>query len=593
MKKKAIVLSFILLTLAQCIGAEAAVTDNQAADASMQDYASSVLYKGSIVLLLDKDTYSPGDTVKAEITLQNMEKFPLLDASIIVNVVEGIEHMYPSDKSDDNNLIYEGVVGGLSLAPGQTKTIIFNYTIPQDLRKGDYLFEAYAETKRTPVVGIPFIFLSPESVSYKVDGGGDYPHAKILWNETVFNGKTGQKGAGVDAGSAIEGTVYVRNLLNSKTDYVLNVSTCVWDDILCDKDDLISSKQFPVTLGPNETFPVEVKIEAPAKPDAYAIRLELTKDGRTISLYRSRIIVYGATAKIRKMSLGRPLLKKGDSGEVMLLIGPSPDPYTLPVVRNAKVSYTISSGGNVIVSDSSIIPALSVKDAGLVPLFYNYTAPQDLTDYELCSRIESDTGELFDRYCMTVDRSKIPTSETLINVSWIYDNAAGALDLEMCATDLTGFPAKTNAAVLLLAPGGIVETTQDNIEVDGCKKTSLRAYPGVHTILVNDLNTNKQTKVDIDTTERTVTASKPAPSCGNGICEDGETQTECCTDCGCAQGSECVKGACLAQQPQASTETNPLPQAQQKTDDYPIYAGLALIALGALWFILKTRNKAK
>lgn len=34
------------------------------------------------------------------------------------------------------------------------------------------------------------------------------------------------------------------------------------------------------------------------------------------------------------------------------------------------------------------------------------------------------------------------------------------------------------------------------------------------------------------------------PVCGNGRCETGETQTNCCADCGCPAGSTCRAGTC-------------------------------------------------
>lgn len=39
-------------------------------------------------------------------------------------------------------------------------------------------------------------------------------------------------------------------------------------------------------------------------------------------------------------------------------------------------------------------------------------------------------------------------------------------------------------------------------------------------------------------------ACAAAPSCGNGNCEAGETQSNCCSDCGCPSGQVCCNGAC-------------------------------------------------
>jgi hypothetical protein len=38
-------------------------------------------------------------------------------------------------------------------------------------------------------------------------------------------------------------------------------------------------------------------------------------------------------------------------------------------------------------------------------------------------------------------------------------------------------------------------------------------------------------------------------TCGNGICESGESAATCCTDCGCSGGRVCQGGACVASSP--------------------------------------------
>jgi hypothetical protein len=37
----------------------------------------------------------------------------------------------------------------------------------------------------------------------------------------------------------------------------------------------------------------------------------------------------------------------------------------------------------------------------------------------------------------------------------------------------------------------------------------------------------------------------PIPVCGNGICEENETQESCCLDCGCPAQMSCIKNSCI------------------------------------------------
>ena len=43
----------------------------------------------------------------------------------------------------------------------------------------------------------------------------------------------------------------------------------------------------------------------------------------------------------------------------------------------------------------------------------------------------------------------------------------------------------------------------------------------------------------------TTTTSITIPVCGNGVCEKGETQESCCSDCGCMEGYECKDNSCV------------------------------------------------
>ncbi len=47
--------------------------------------------------------------------------------------------------------------------------------------------------------------------------------------------------------------------------------------------------------------------------------------------------------------------------------------------------------------------------------------------------------------------------------------------------------------------------------------------------------------------------------CGNGICEEGETQDTCCIDCGCPEGYTCVNNKCESSEPIPVPAPSPTP----------------------------------
>jgi hypothetical protein len=374
-----------------------------------EDYFSeNPLYKGDVYFSLDKDVYSAGENLSAEFVVSNMEDFPIVGAYLVVEVAKGGE-----PGSDTENIFYETVLRDINLPPLGKVTVPFNYVLPFDLASGNYSLEAYLKTDRTGIVGLPHIFLSPVYKSFSVAGTGRFPYAMISRLDSLFVNESGQVGPGVDAGSMVEGVIsIVRDSGSFSLDgLVLSVYVCEWDDTACVvPGDFYWSGDYPVTASQvnDSQALVGVGFAAPIRPSAYAIRLEL-KDpfGRIVSLYRSRIVVFGETARIRKMAVDKFYYGVGDMGRIMVLVGPSPDHYTNPVSLNATVSVFINSEGKALYTGSSVVPEIS----GLsypVTVFEScyFSSPGELKRFEVCSQIESSSGLLFDRYCYLVDSSK-------------------------------------------------------------------------------------------------------------------------------------------------------------------------------------------
>jgi hypothetical protein len=448
-------------------------------------FSDNPLYKGDIYFSLDKTVYSAGENLSTDFVVSNLEDFPIAGAYLVVEVGKGGE-----PGSDSENIFYETVLRDIDLPPLGSATVPFNYALPSDLSSGDYSLEVYLKTDRTNIVGLPHIFMSPVSHGFSVAGTGGFPYAAIFRPGSLFVNESGQVGPGVDAGSVVVGAVsVVRESGGYSLDgLVLSVYVCDWDDTACVvSDDLYWSGDYPVTpsQGNDAEASVGVGFVAPSKPSAYAIRLELKDSfGRIVSLYRSRIVVKGETARIRKMAVDKSYYGAGDAGRIMVLVGPSPDSYTNPLTANATVSVFINSGGETLFTASSVVPELSdLSYPDFVFESFNFTSPRELRVFEVCSQVVSSSGLLFDRYCYPVDSSKF-------------------------------------------------------------------AVPQV---------------------------------CGDGMCGVGEDSMNCCVDCGCAQGKDCVSNVCRAAE---SGDT-------QKGVDYLPYILVVLAAVIIILVVSKKRRKKK
>ena len=391
------------------------------AESLENDFVENPFYKGDLYFIPHKETYSAGEVFKAEFVLSNLEEFPLTDAYLVVELVKGgVKPAYPPHSSDTDNIFYEEKIEDINIAALSKTTARFSYRIPEDLSPGVYLLEVYMKTRRTPIIGMPHIMLSPKYMSFRVEGKGSFPHAMISRTETVFVDKSAPVGVGVDGGSVVEGLVVIKTLTESpQNNMTLTVSVCEWDDTSCGESDMLWSKDYFIpSLAAGATTNVAVDFKSPAEPSAYAIRLELKdSSGRTSSLYRSRIVVKGETARIRKMTVDKHHYKQNEQGEIRVLVAPSPDHYTNPITQNARLSVYLKGEGKILYTDSSVIPELSAKP-GLITAearTFVFTAPQELKLFEVCSQVDSSSGSLYDRYCFVVNSSKFKVDENRVN----------------------------------------------------------------------------------------------------------------------------------------------------------------------------------
>lgn len=425
-------------------------------------------YDGGLQVNLESSSFNPGDEINADISVSNSDERPIVNGYVVVNVVEGSDPYYPSQKSNVDNVFHQDKIEDINLKAGGTEDLEFSYTLPSDLRSGDYRVEAYFKTDRTPVVGLPFIYSAPKHESFTVSGSsGEYPGLDISRTETHFTGVdevvgdwdpntlnfngtmwpslTGPVGVlTTESMDTVEGEVVIDNPSGSSTSATLDIVVCEWDDTACSNE--IDSLSRSVAV-PSSGTSVPVEIENPSSPSAYAVKMNVSVDGRTHSVYRNRIIREGNTSRIRKLSVERPYVEEGDEMSVGLVAGASPDHYTDPTAEGVDASVTVEADGEEVFSKSKEINRLSNSNT-FEQLYFNSTVDSTLTTYTVSAELSAG-GEVYDTYSYEVDYSDFENSIEDVRLrSYQFNN--GSLNSEICAETGSGAPAVGEVQALLM-----------------------------------------------------------------------------------------------------------------------------------------------
>ena len=470
---------------------------------------NDIFYKGGLQLNLDKEFYSAGNLLSGTLLLSNENDFPISNAYVVLDVQVGCDMpTYPSQFSDCDNIFMERKIIGINLNANSQKEIKFQYKLPENLKSGIYRIDAYFKTNRTPIVGLPFIFAGAKYVAFQVNGTGNFPYVKILRTKTEFKGiekevgnwkntseypdwpwSAGPVGVPVVGGENIMGQVFVENQLNSSVSgLTLKVSVCEWDDTSCK---ILSTKNYEFSLSPKEIKDINISIGAPKDPEAYAIRLQIFKNDELLSLYKSRVIVVGKTARIRKLYINKPYFRKGNHVIINVLAGTSPDHYYYPEVVNSSVQVFVKdlNSNKVVFSESKKINRLS-KENVLVPAKFEFTTPVKLSNFELASKIMSDKGKIYDKYSVTIDSKNFASELENITLSANYNPETYLLSLKLCAFDKNGLPVKTNMQAILRNNSSRKILKEEILKAENCAWLNFTTPAGKKYLLT--INAKKQ-----------------------------------------------------------------------------------------------------
>jgi hypothetical protein len=404
-----------------------------------QHLGDSLNYNADVTAVIKDAELPAGGTLEAEITVSNFEDFPLADLYVIAEISNAVIP-YPTQSSDSGVIFREEIFPRLSVPAKDNLSLDFSYTLPAGLRAGTYYLNLYLRTPVSLMKGgaSPSIGTSPALYPFEVTSGSTvFPSANIIRTKTFLYGSDGKMwkgpvGTPVEAGSDVEGKVFITNMLSGKLEGLkVKLYVCEWDDTVCG-DFLFTGQTEAGSLSGGDEKAVDVSLTAPMLPGAYSVRIELLGKDGLLALYRNRLIVTGGTAKIRKLHLDRYSFNAGDEMAVTAYLASSPDHYNMPLFED--FSFEVS------IEDKSGVMVLSEKAGGLslpsdnrhaARVIFNLETPQPLSSYTLCGVIVKDEKE-YDRYCYDViaadfDIPSAPVSD--ISVLWDYDEAAGLLSL--------------------------------------------------------------------------------------------------------------------------------------------------------------------
>ncbi len=512
--------------------------------------AEELNYNGSASVRLNQQAFHSGEELNAQIELFNNEKFPIADSYIVMEIVKGGEFQYPSQLFDGDNVVFEQKIAAINLAQKGSKKIEFKYKFQESMPNGSYRLDVYFKNTRAPIAGIPSIFLNPKPVSFSYFGQSEMPEAKILRTKTTFNGITGPVGSAVEPGSIVNGNIFIEN--PSSTDLQelkLVVSICDWDDTAeeynyCPKNTecerilksncTVAATQTIDSLKKSEQKEIEVQLQAPPKASAYAVKLELKNSkNELMSLYRNRIIVTGATRHIHKLYTNNFYFKPNDTVEISALVGPSPDHFNNPILKN---SILILSAKNRENNETIFTQTIELDEKDFLEKKASFAAPSELKEIQICGKIEKDSTML-DEYCYDIDAIEFAaTQKKEIKADWEYNKKTQMLTVNFCSVSPGTLVQAINIIYQLRAGTQTVKT--EEIKSNGCVEKSFNLPIGKYGLTMDNLDTNMQTRSTIDL-EEYLKACVTLNCNDNNPCTMDDCKESACYNIPLANGTTC------------------------------------------------------
>ena len=205
----------------------------------------------------------------------------------------------------------------------------------------------------------------------------------------------------------------------------IGISVCEWATVFCETHD---EKFFDVpSLEPGKGIGVVVGLTAPQLPSAYAIQLTLYDGEETESIYKSRVIVSGGTAKARKIYLDGLDTK---NYSLSVLYSGSPDHFAYPVFENFSIGMEIYRSGVMLEDEYAEIDSIATTDI----FSQKFSIKSKLFDY-VCVKVKKDSV-VYEEECFTAEIEEIQKAYDIVNppvvqAEWKYNDKKEELEFTL------------------------------------------------------------------------------------------------------------------------------------------------------------------
>ena len=506
-----------------------------------------ILWDGAVSLNLDKELFSDNEEITGIIRVYNNEAYPIVGQRIAIHLGEGT-YDYPSQFAKDN-IIAEKQIDDIWIIPEDYQD--FEFSFPAQ-GAGEYHVDVYSWVLKSKLVGASAIYLGPITREFTVQGEKNEEKAIINRELSFFglNDTIGPVGFPVEPGGEFSGTAYIYNPSeNKKQDLKLGVSICDWASVFCKDVEEIEFEIGELKAGYGKV--VDIAIDVPEIPSAYAVKMTLYKGSEIESIYRSRVIAEGGTAKLRKIYLDG--LDNANYSLSAILSG-SPDHFNFPDFEDFSIEMEVFLEDESIEKDSVDVEIIGTtienEDGVFVPdvIMQFFDIKASLFDH-ICVRVEKDS-RIFEEECFDADIKAIQEAYDIANpaptkVDWDYKEEKEELTITLDREE------GMDVRVTIFSEGEIFYEKEIS-ETSHFEETIWLAKDN-YTMIVDDLVLKEQMVYDLffmfeaSQLENPIIADVPdefkAPRlCEEKICEDGfscsgqvyeSSEGLCCT-------SECV-----------------------------------------------------
>jgi len=430
-------------------------------------------------ILLDKETYSAGETIDASVELSNSDPYPFVDGYVVVQLSTGMNSSYPSQFSQ-YSVIAEEYSRGIYLLSGEKKTLSVPMKIPSWAPSGNYHLDFYFKSSRFGYVGQVPAFLPGAFKSLKITNSNEAEkRIEILRSETTIEGTlhgmqdsyTGPTGPNI-AGSEAKGKIAVQNLQSSDVPLKIILSVAKWDDTEPNVE--TKTYSYELTAKANANTSIDYSFPSPEIPTAYAVKIEV-RDKSTdelYSLYRLRLVSPGSGMRISSIAVDSVALSKGKQANIVYLILPPADALS-SFSGTASLEVKDVSGSSLF-SDSFPV-SLTANGDGLEKTV-SFVPSQSSEKYSVSITVSDSSGKSVDAYALDVDASKFSPSVSDASVE-IASLSQDQLFLYLSVKDAFGNPADCNALLIASTANGAKRYNLLEKMVNDGDKPSYSLYP--------------------------------------------------------------------------------------------------------------------